>query len=244
MNEQFRKMVETFLGPWIEERMARKVVYWLFWLTTACLGWLFIATNPVFGLFVVGAPVLLVWLTSRQGLGGVNGVLLGVVLALTLVPAFFLGMAQKTADGEDPTGFVLAGLLIFLVWVAAFPTMLVHVDRHRGKKRGEQTGDPFADYRVIVVRLWMATIVMAMVGESLAAVVCLVALLYRRKWTAGLAGLGCLVFPLLTIAMGEIWWDAGPIEVIAAVVSAWSWYGAVRNPHWGVAVQPRSTAWG
>jgi hypothetical protein len=231
MNDAFRKLIETFL-PWlVEERTTRTIVYWLFWLTTACIAWLFIVSNPVFGWFVVLAPVLLVWLTSRLGLSRVNGVLLGVVLTLALFPAFFLGMAQ--ASEEVPTGFVLAGLLIFLVWVAAFPTMLDHVDRHYRVKRDGPDDDPFAEYRLMLVRLWMATMIMSVVGESLAALVCVAALLYRRKWTAALAGVACLVCPLLSITYGEIGWDADVIDVIAAGMSAYSWYGALRNPHWG-----------
>jgi hypothetical protein len=185
----------------------------------------------VFGWFVVLAPVLLVWLTSRQGLSRVNGLLLGVVLALALFPAFFLGMAQ--ASEETPTGFVLAGLLIFLVWVAAFPTMLAHVDRRYRVRNAAPADDPFAKYRVMLVRLWMATMVMAVVGEALAALVCLAALLYRRKWTAALAGVACLVFPLLSVSYGAIVWDAEVVDVLAAGVSAYSWFGALRNPHWG-----------
>jgi hypothetical protein len=206
-------------------------VYWLFWLTTACIGWLFIVSNPVFGWFVVLAPVLLVWLTSRYGLSRVNGTLLGVVLTLALFPAFFLGKAQ--ASEETPTGYVLAGLLIFLVWVAAFPTMLGHVDRHHRAKRAVPDSGPFAEYRVMLVRLWMAAMVMFVVEESLAAAVCVVALLYRRRWTAAVAGVACLVFPLLSVTYGELAWDADLVEVIAAGMSAYAWYGAMRNRHWG-----------
>lgn len=230
MNELVRKLIDNFLGAWVE-KSGRKVLYWLFWLSTACIAWLLIVSNPVFGWFVVLAPVLLVWLTSRRGLSRVNGVLLGLVLTLALFPTFFLGMAQATE--QTPTGFVLAGLLIFLVWVAAFPTMLDHVDRQYRKRSGGPEEDPFAEYRVMLVRLWMATMVMAVVGEALAAAVCVAALLYRRKWTAALAGVACLVLPLLSLGYGGIEWTADPIDMIAAGMSAYSWYGALRNPHWG-----------
>jgi hypothetical protein len=236
VNDFFRKVIENVLPILVEEAVTRRVVYWLYWLTTACTAWLFIATNPVFGWVVVLPPVLLVGLTSRVGLSRVPGPLLTVVLALALIPAFFLGQAQASED--TPTGFVLAGLLIFLVWVAAFPTMVKHVDRHRREKRAEPRDDPFVDYRVTLVRLWMAAVIMAVVGESFAALVCVAALLYRRKWTAVAAGLACLVFPLLTNSGATILWDAEPIDVVAAVISAYSWYGAMRNPHWGVVSLP------
>ena len=237
MNETIRKLIENFIGPLVEEGAGRKIVYWLFWVTTACLAWLFIVSNPVFGWFVVLAPVLLVWLTSRQGLSRVNGVLLVAVLVLALVPAFFLGKAQAVED--TPAGFVLAGLLIFLVWVAAFPTMLVHVDRfYRERQRGPAE-DPFAEYRVTIIRLWLSTMVMFVVDEGFAALICVVVLWYRRTWTAALAGLACLVFPLLSVSYGAIVWDADVIDVIAAGMSAYAWYGALRNQHWGAALQPR-----
>jgi hypothetical protein len=236
VNDFFRKVLENALPFLVEEKATRKVVYWLYWLTTACTAWLFTASNPVFGWFVVLGPVLLVGLTSRIGLDRVPGALLAVVLALALFPAFFLGQAQASED--TPTGFVLAGLLIFLVWVAAFPTMVKHVDRHRREKRHEPRDDPFVEFRVTLVRLWMAAVVMAVVGEGFAALVCVAALLYRRKWTAAAAGLACLVFPLLTNYGATIVWDAEPVEVVAAVISAYSWYGAMRNPYWGVVGQP------
>lgn len=234
----WRKLVDTFLPFLVEEGTTRKVVYVLYWGTTAFLAWGFIVTNPVFGWFVTLAPVLLVWLTSRLGLSRVNGLLLGVVLVFALVPAFFLGKFQPPEDAQEygleegPVGMALVALLVFMVWVAAFPTMVDHVDRRYRKNRGLPDPDTFAEYRVMFIRLWMATIVMALVGANFAALLCAVALLYRRRWTAVVAGVACLVFPLVSVSYRGIAWEANVIDVIAAGISAYSWYGAIRNPHW------------
>ena len=69
------------------------------------------------------APVVLVWRTSRRGLSGVSWLPLGTALAMTLVfPSSQLGKAQ-----EQPVGVML---VVLVVWCAAFPAMLRHLDRH------------------------------------------------------------------------------------------------------------------
>ena len=232
MAEWLRKLIENVLPFLVEEGATRKVLYWLFWTTTAFMSWPFIVTNPVFGWFVALAPVVLVWRTSRRGLARVNGLLLGAVLTLALVPAFFLGMAQ--ASTSEMNGYMVFGLVVFLVWVAAFPTMLAHVDRrYRTARSGAAEPDPFVEYRLLLIRLWMATVIMLVVDEALVAVICGAALLYRRKWTAVLAGVACLVFPLLSFEYGELVWDADGFDVAAALMAGYQWVSALRNPTWG-----------
>lgn len=234
---ELRKWIETLLPEWIQNSTGRRMLYCLFWATTAFMAWAFIVTNPVFGWFVALAPVLLVWRTSARGLGNVSSLLFGATIVLALVPAFFLGMAQKTED--TPTGLVFVGLLIFVVWVAAFPTMVGHVDRqHRRRLHGagprvRLDSEPFAEFRLLLLRLWMAAVVMLVIDETLAAVVCALALVYRGKVTAVVAGLACLLFPLLSVEFGTIVWDAGLVEVVGAVLSGYQWLAAVRNPYWG-----------
>lgn len=44
VNDGLRKLTENLLPPLIEESMPRRVLYWLFWLTTAFVAWLFIVS--------------------------------------------------------------------------------------------------------------------------------------------------------------------------------------------------------
>lgn len=232
MAEWLPKLIENAVPPLVERGPTRKILYCLFWTTTAVISWAFIVTNPVFGWFVALAPVVLVWRTSRVGLAGVNGLLLGAVLTLALVPAFFLGKAQ--ADTGPMNGYILAALVIFLVWVAAFPKMLDLVDRRfRRTRLGEIGANPYADYRLLLVNLWMATMIMLVVDDVFVAMICGVALIHRRKWTAALAGVACLIFPLLSFEYGGLVWDADGFDVVAALMGGYQWLGAVRNPAWG-----------
>lgn len=232
MADWLRKLIENLLPFLVEEGTTRRVLYWLFWTTTVLMSLAFIVTNPVFGWFVALAPVVLVWRTSRRGLARVNGLLLGAVLTLALVPAFFLGMAQATTS--EMNGYMVFGLVVFLVWVAAFPTMLDHVDRYfRAARFGAMGPDPFVEYRLLLIRLWTAAVIMLVVDEALVAVICGAALAYRRNWTAAVAGVACLLFPLLSFEYGRLVWDADGFDVVAALMAGYQWVSAIRNPEWG-----------
>ncbi|MGH3624401.1 MAG: hypothetical protein ACRDQ5_21890 [Sciscionella sp.] len=78
----------------------------------------------------------------------------------------------------------------------------------------------------------MATVVMLVVDEAFAAVICGIALLYRARSTAAIAGLASLVLPLLSIKYGEIVWDATALDIIAAIFVAYQWVTAAKNPLW------------
>lgn len=231
-----RKWIETLLPEWIGKTRARRVLYVLFWVTTAFLGWAFIMQNPVFGWFVAIPPVLLVWRTAARGLARVSSLLFGTCILLALVPAFFLGMAQR---GEDRAGgMIFVGLLIFVVWVAAFPTMVGAVDKQFRRRQfglgpdDEVPPEPFVEFRLLLFRLWMAAVVMLVVGESLAALICAAALVYRGRATAVVAGLACLVLPLTSYQRGVVW-EFGLVGIAGAALSALQWLDAVRNPFWG-----------
>jgi hypothetical protein len=208
------------------------VVYALYLATTAVISFALVFQNPVIGWFVVVPPVLLAAWTRIRGLAKVNLVVFAVALGTTLVPAYFLGDYQS--ETHIPVGPRLFAYLLFLVWVAAYPAVLDHLDRDKRRQGTERAGpDEAAGARVLAAKLWLATVVMLVVGESLAAAICLAALALRGKATAVLAGIACLVFPLLSFQDGGIGWDADLLDVAAALLAADQWRAAVMNPHWG-----------
>ncbi|MGH3879374.1 MAG: hypothetical protein ACRDSK_20290 [Actinophytocola sp.] len=233
MGPLLRKLVELVL-PWlVEERVSRWVVYSLYVTTTAVISYAFVLQNPGIGWFVVVPPVVLALWTRIRGLARVGTVLFVLALATTLVPAYFLGQFQSEA--HIPVGPRLFAYLLFLLWVAAYPPVLDHLDRDKRRIGSEPAGpDPEAAVRVLGAKLWLATIVMLVVDETLAAVICLAALAVKAKWTAVLAGLACLVFPLLSFEAGSLGWDADVLDIAAALLAADQWRAAVQNPRWGV----------
>ncbi|MGX7827689.1 hypothetical protein ACTG9Q_21635 [Actinokineospora sp. 24-640] len=229
-----RKLIELIL-PKLVKRIGSRVVYWAFGICTGIITWLFVVPNGPFGLAMALGPLLLVWRTARAGLNGVGPITFGMALSMTLFPAFFLGLYRS--DDSMPSGFVLAGFLTFLVWVATFPAVLDHLDRAH-LRRGPGMADlppgpnPAAAARLLVVRLWMATVIMLVVGEGFAALICLFALAYHARWSAALAALACLVIPLLSFEYGDLVWDADLLAVAAALVAADQWRAAAVNPDW------------
>ena len=138
MGPLLRKLVELVL-PWlVEERVSRWVVYALYAATTAVIWYAFVLQNPVAGWFVVIPPVLLAAWTRVRGLAKVNMVLFVVALATTLVPAYFLGEFQSAA--HIPVGPRLFAYLLFLLWVAAYPPVLDHLDRDKRRQGAGPAG--------------------------------------------------------------------------------------------------------
>lgn len=240
MAEWLRKLIENTV-PWlVESRLPRRLLYAVFWMTTALLTFWFVTTGLVYGVLVMGAPLLLLLMTRLRGLGTVSRFLLWFAALMALVPAFFLGKYQASEDG--PSGLVLVGYLVFLVWVAAFPTVLDKLDERfhlslfpahpKLTSLATEYRDETALYRVLVVKLWMATLAMLVVDNSIAAVICVFALLLRRRWTAVLAGLACLLETVFSVEGLELSWSFEPLEIVAGLLAADQWRTAWRNPLW------------
>jgi len=103
---------------------------------------------------------------------------------------------------------------------------------------------PPVEVRLLLFRLWMAVAVMLVVDETLAAVICVAALTYRNRVTAVLAGLACLVLPLLSVEFGAVGWDADVFDVAGAILAALQWRDAWRNPCWGGGLgSPLAVTW-
>jgi hypothetical protein len=240
VSDSLRKIIENTLPSVIEKKFPRLVLYVTFWLVTAVLSLWFLMTGLVYGALVMGAPLLLLAATRYRGLGTVPSVLLGFAAVMSLVPTFFLGMYQ--ASDETPGGLVLVGFLVFLIWVSAFPTMLDKLDErfhislyqpNAGiRSLPTEVRDHRALYRVLLVRLWMASLAMMVAENSIVAVLCLIALVVKRRWLAAVAGIACLLATVVSIDASGVSLTFDLIEVVAGLLAAAQWLEAVRTPLW------------
>jgi len=240
MPDWLYKLIDNYLPELLDRSRSALLVHWAFWVTTLFAAPVIIAANPVFGWFVMGAPVLLIWQTRRHGIGQVNGVLLIAAAVMALFPAFFLGQgrAWAKASGESPAGAAIVGFAVLLIWVAAFPAILSRLDeRYRrsqlpSEHANEQLPpDDWGELRLLRVRLWIATVIMLAAGEEAAAAVCGLALKFRQRWTAVVASVVCVAFPMLSIR-ASIVWDYELLEVPAYLFAGYQWLTAARHPLW------------
>jgi hypothetical protein len=235
MSEIVRQVIEIWLPAVLDRTRITRWLQWIYWPATVAMGLLLIATNPIFGSFVVGAPMLLLWQTRRRGLAHVPVLFLVGAAAMALVPAFFLGRVQQV--DEALTGLPLAGFVIFFAWMSIFPVLLGRFDEQSRQPvcpAGSAVwhADPQALVRLTLVRLWIATVSMTAVDNQLAVAVCVVALLYRRRWTAGVACVVCAVSPLLSFSAGQFTWDLSLLGVPAAALAGYQWLRAALLSRW------------
>jgi hypothetical protein len=172
-------------------------------------------------------------LTRWQGLGNVPKLVLIVTAVLSFAPAAFLGRYEASED--TPTGMVFFGFVVFLVWVAAFPTMLDRLDDRHHSMWVPEAGwyrDERAVYRVLLIRLWMATIVMMIVGGFVAPGLCFAALVFRHRWTAAVAGIACVAEAVLSYKYGAFEFTFEPLEIVAGLLAGQQWKQAFSHPLW------------
>ncbi|HEV7651904.1 MAG TPA: hypothetical protein VGP26_27425 [Actinophytocola sp.] len=156
----------------LDDSWPRLLVYALFWLSTAVLAAVLLIADPVFGSFVVGIPLLLVVLVRERGLEGIPPLLFGAAIGSSLVFSIFLGQYRGVFDD----GVLIAGLVVFLVWVGTYPVMLRQMDRQYLQERFSRVGGaPPARapsvVRLYVVRVWMTLLAAGVLAASLARVV-------------------------------------------------------------------------
>ncbi len=240
------KMIEESVPEVVENVLGRRLLYAVFWLTTAILAFWFLSTGLVYGAFVIGAPLVLLLTTRFFGLGKVSTTLMVVAGLAALVPAFFLGKYKAVEDGH--TGLVLVGFLVFLVWGAAYPAVLDKFDERfhlslypaefRPRKLRGEDRDGFAMLRVLLVKATIATLTMLVADASIVAGVCVLALLLRTRWSAAVAGLACLLETFVEIEGLHVLVKFEPLTIPAGVLGAALWWDAVRNPLWDRRTQP------
>lgn len=159
----------------LDDAWPRLLVLVLFWLSTVLLATVLLVADPVFGSFVVGVPLLLVVLARERGLGGISTMMFGSAIGSSLMFTIFLGDVR----GDFDSGLVIAGIVIFLVWVGTYPIMLKQMDRqylreHFAFPDESVPVESAALIRLRVVRLWMTLltvlVVAAAIGQDLIAI--------------------------------------------------------------------------
>ncbi|MPZ86084.1 MAG: hypothetical protein GEV28_39225 [Actinophytocola sp.] len=168
MSVPVRKVRDTVLPAVLDDTWPKLAVFALFWVSTALLAVVLLAADPVFGSFVIGIPLLLVVLARERGLSGIPSILFGAVIVASLVPTIFLGEYRR--DFDDAV--LVAGIVIFVVWVSTYPIILRHMDREYIREHLSFPDDPVPDEPVVtirlhVVRLWMSVLTILVLSATL-----------------------------------------------------------------------------
>ncbi|CAM3651786.1 hypothetical protein KIPE111705_18890 [Kibdelosporangium persicum] len=231
MLEFLRKLID-YVPEFINSGAAKKLIPWFFWPATVFMSLLLIPYDPVSGSLMVGVPLLFAALTRYFGVMRVPTIIVLLTGVAAMFPAFFLGLGQRN-EKEIPL-LPLLGLASFVVWIAAYPPMLTRFNHRYWQARypDEEIGvDEPAAARIMTIQLWLAVVVMWAVGDEVAPLVGLIALCYRRQWTAVTAALVCLVSPFV-IYQGGWWFEFDLAKLLGAVLAAKSWLEAARLPMW------------
>ncbi|OXM45042.1 hypothetical protein [Amycolatopsis alba] len=232
------KLIDTGV-PEVIDRIGRWFLYPVFWLTTAILALWFLQTGLVYGALVISLPLILLFRTRFHGLGRVSPALLLIAGLAAMVPNFFLGKYKEAEDG--PTGLILVGFLVFLAWAAAYPAMLDKFDerfqlsRHPSDPRRKLPDDErneLALLRVLLVKIVMGTVAMLVVDATVVVILSLLALLLRSRWSAAVAGVACLIESVTVINGLDLVFKFEPLDILAGLFAASTWWDAVRNPLW------------
>jgi hypothetical protein len=164
-----RRIRSTIVPVLLDDSWPRLLVSALFWVSTALLAVVLLIADPVFGSFVVGIPLLLVVLVRERGLDGIPPVLFGAAIGSSLVFSIFLGQYRGVFDD----GALVAGLIVFLVWVGTYPVMLAQMDRQYLRERSSRAEDVLparSVVRLYVVRVWMSLLAAAVLAATIARV--------------------------------------------------------------------------
>ncbi|OXM56985.1 hypothetical protein CFP71_10215 [Amycolatopsis thailandensis] len=244
MADGLHKLIDEGV-PEVVDRLGRWLLYPVFWLTTAILALWFLQTGLVYGVLVIGPPLILLLSSRFHGLGRVSTALLVIAGLAALVPTFFLGKYKAAEDGH--TGLILVGFLVFLIWGAAYPAMLDKFDERfqlsqypadTRRKLPKDERNELALLRVLLVKIVMATVTMLVVDATIAVILSLIALLLRNRWSAAVVGVACLVESVAELDDLNLVFRFDPMEIAAGLLAALMWWDAVKNPLWDRRVRP------
>lgn len=168
MSVLIRRIRSAILPVLLDDAWPRLLVCALFWVSTVLLAVVLLVADPVFGSFVVGIPLLLVVLVRERGLEGIPAMLFGAAIGSSLVFCVFLGQVRGVFD----EGVLIAGFVIFMVWVSTYPVMLRQMDRQYLRERFSFSDDaipeqPHSVARLYVVRVWMSLLALSVLVAAL-----------------------------------------------------------------------------
>jgi hypothetical protein len=158
-----------------------------------------------------------------------------------LFAALILANFQARLDnGVNLTGWVLAAFVVFLVCVTSFSALLAAIDRDRRRRlltpdasqTSEPPEDPRAAFRLTIMKLWIATMAMVAVQAYVSVTVCMIALFWRGRWTAVLAGICSMLLVLVTFQGGQVVVETDPLEIAVGLLAGYQWFRAAFQPWW------------
>jgi hypothetical protein len=166
MTVPVRRIRSTGFPELLDDSWPRLLVYAAFWVATALLATALLISDPVFGSFVIGVPLLVAVLVRERGLAGIPTVLFGAAICSSLVFGVFLGQYRGFFDDR----VLIAGFVVFVVWVSTYPVMLAQLDRQYLQEYSPSPHDIAvrgpAVVRLRVVRAWMALLTVAVVAAA------------------------------------------------------------------------------
>jgi hypothetical protein len=244
MGEAARSAFESVAGKLLDEkrrekfeRPARRVRLGIFVISAVVVSLLFIRVNGAAGWIMAGVPLVLLGITYRYGIGSLPSLVIGVAGVAVLIPAFFFGMYYS--DKENLTNLILVGYLVFFAWVTTYPLVLTDAEQHfaRTNYGPDVKISELAEYRILVIKLWMATATMLAVDAGLPAFICICALGWIARWTAAVAAVTCFAGTVVTFEHGQIGWKeegafAFVVALVAGFLAAKEWMTAMRDPGW------------
>jgi hypothetical protein len=235
------KVADTLIPESIDRLRSRWVLHAVFWPSLVLVATPITVQNGPAAAFFVLAAALIVWRTSRVGLAGVHLVVWLPGAAFMLFVALILGHFQARLDkGVNLTGWVLVAFIIFVVCVASFSALLAAIDRDRRRRLLSQDApeteavpeDPKAALRLAVIKLWVATMAMVAVQAYAAVTVCVIALFWRRRYTAVAAGISSMLLVLVTFQGGHVIVETDPLETAVGLLAGYQWFRAGFRPWW------------
>jgi hypothetical protein len=235
------KIVDSVIPEIVDRITAKWVLHAVFWPSLILIAVPVTLQNGVAGAVFVAATALIVLCTAWVGLARVHLVVWLPGAAFILAAALILGQFQARLDrGYELGGWAFVAFVVFLVCITSFTALLAAIDRDRRKKlssddAADDEDEPKAALRLAVVKLWIATMAMLALQAYSVVTVCMIALLWRRRWTAVLAGLGSMVLVLVTFQGGEVTLETDPLEIAVGVAAGYQWFRSGFQPWW----QPR-----
>lgn len=219
--------VQAVLDPLLA-RIPQWIWSFLYWPAFGFVALLFVMSTGLFAIPGIVAPVALVLCARWWGLAGVPKLIYVAALLPMIYVAFFMNLYYGNV-AEISTAGPLIGAIVFVVTAGGFADILRRADAHYRGTRHDTADPALAEHRLHLVRLTFATMAM-FVLQNLALLLCLLALIRRRQWTATAAGIGCAGAALLSYSSGgpQVDWIALPIGLWAAR----EWIMAPLNPYW------------
>jgi hypothetical protein len=212
----------------LAKTVSRRVLPWIYWPAGAVCGVALLWTQPIIGALALATPTLLYLCTRRFGLDQVPLVIYLAPFVPVAMIAFFAGLNYRSSDDIQLTPGILFGAFVFITSTYGFARMIEQADAaYRKREAADRTA--VVEHRLTLIKLVIATTLLFSL-QSLACLVCLLALIRRGQLTAALAGIASGAVAVLSVVPGGVRIDW--IMLVVGGKAAADWFLAAKNPNW------------